>query len=160
MVRVVDSGDAGLMHLTLTGGDGTGNCASDGCGGGLYVMSSGVHVGLCVITGNVGSSTTGGALGGGFYAASSDVQIWESRIVSNTAGISATKYCGYDGGIFVYAGNAELWLNEIADNVGSVPYSGSGGVHLSNLSRARVLSNTIRGNRSNLAGYWSGAGGF
>ncbi|UCC63174.1 MAG: right-handed parallel beta-helix repeat-containing protein [Anaerolineae bacterium] len=160
VIKIVNTGDVGLMHLTLTGGDGTGNCAPHGCGGGLYATGTILHVGHCLVTGNVASTATGRAMGGGIYAHDSAVEIWETHVVSNTAGTAATDDYADGGGVYVQGGTAELRYNEISDNVGSVPYSGSGGVHLEGLTHARVLTNTIWGNRSNLSSYWSSAGGL
>jgi hypothetical protein len=50
VISITNAGDVILMHLTLTHGDGTGNCYSTvGCGGGIYVRDSILHVGHCMM---------------------------------------------------------------------------------------------------------------
>ena len=159
VVRVANAGEVGLYHLILTGGDGTGNCATAGCGGGLYVDTSTLYLHESTVIANVGSTVMTGALGGGIFAADSDVDIRHNRILSNTAGLVGLDY-GYGGGAFLWRSGVELVGNLVADNVGSVNYSGTGGVHLEEVSYAEVLSNTIRGNESNRATLWSDAGGL
>ena len=160
VVRVENAGDVGLHDLILTGGDGTGNCAPGGCGGGLYVDTSVIHVQNCTVIDNVGRPiSTSGALGGGIYAEDSAVDVASSRILSNTAG-PVGLYYGYGGGMFIRRGEATLVGNEVAENVGSVTYSGSGGIHLLDVVYAEVLSNTIRDNASNRADYWGNGGGL
>jgi len=160
VVKVANAGEVGLYHLILTGGDGTGNCPTAGCGGGLYVDTSTLHLHESTVIANVGSTvTTTGALGGGIFAVDSEVDIGHNRILSNTAGLDAPHY-GYGGGAFLWRSGVELVGNLVADNVGSVDYSGTGGIHLYEVLYAQVLSNTIRGNESNRADYWSNAGGL
>jgi len=165
VISITNAGDVFLQHLTLTHGDGQDNCPSwpGSCGGGIYAADTNLHVGQCIITNNVGGMT-GGANGGGIYADAGNrvVEIWESHIVSNTAAMSssvASEY-GYGGGVYIREGTASLWENEILDNVGSVNHGGSGGIHLSGVTRADVLTNTIRGNKANLSTYYGSGGGL
>jgi hypothetical protein len=165
VISITNAGDVMLMHLTLTHGDGTGNCYSTvGCGGGIYVQDSILHVGGCVITNNVGS-TVGGGWGGGLYALDSDVEMWGSLIVSNTASTDpSTTYTAYGGGVNVSlstgAHSASLRENQLLDNVGNVSAKGrGGGIYLSGLSNAEVVTNTIRGNRATTYNATSGWGG-
>jgi hypothetical protein len=69
VISITNAGDVVLEFLTLTHGDGTGNCGTRGCGGGIYATGASLHVGTCVITDNV-ASTSGGVRGegGGIYA--------------------------------------------------------------------------------------------
>jgi hypothetical protein len=160
VVEVANAGEVGLYHLILTGGDGTGNCATAGCGGGLYVDASTLHLYHSTVIANVGSTvTTTGALGGGIFAVDSEVDIRHNRILSNTAGLVGLNY-GYGGGAFLWRSGVQMVDNLVADNIGSVDYSGTGGVHLYDVTYAEVLSNTIRGNESNRASFWSNAGGL
>jgi len=165
VISITNAGDVMLQHLTLTHGDGLGNCPAwpGSCGGGIYATGANLHVGQCIITNNVGGMT-GGANGGGIYADAGNrvVEIWESRIVSNTAAMSSSvsSEYGYGGGIYIREGIALLWENEVLDNVGGVNHGGSGGIHLSGVTHADVLTNTIRGNRANLSIYYGGGGGL
>lgn len=97
-ISITNAGGVFLQHLTLTHGDGTGNCPAwpGSCGGGIYATGSNLHVGQCIIT----------------------------------------------------------------NNVGGVNHGGSGGVHLSGVTHADVLTNTIRGNKANLSTYYGGGGGL
>jgi len=158
VISITNADDVFLQHLTLTHGDGLGNCPAwpGSCGGGIYTTGTNLHVGQCVITDNVGGMT-GGANGGGIYADAGNhvVEIWESRIVSNTAAMSssvASEY-GHGGGVYIQEGVALLWENEVLDNVGSANHGGSGGIHLSGVTCADVLTNIIRGNKANLSPY-------
>ena len=164
VVSITNAGEVLLEHLTLTHGDGSGNCGSNyGCGGGVYATGTDLRMGDCVITNSKGSAS-GGARGGGFYAYAHGhtVEMWGSHVVSNTAApaSSASTEYGYGGGIYIEGGTVSLWENEILDNVGSVNHGGSGGIHLSDVASADVLTNTIRGNKANVSIYWSGGGGL
>jgi len=54
-----------------------------------------------------------------------------------------------------------LRQNEIADNVGGVNHGGSGGIHLSGVTHAEILTNTIVNNQGNANTTWySGGGGL
>ena len=154
------AGEVWLDHLVLTGGDGTGNCIPTGCGGGLYVDTAILHLFNSTVISNAGSTVpTTGALGGGVFATDSEVDIRQNRILSNTATLVGLHY-GYGGGVFLQRSGAELVDNVVDGNVGAVDYSGSGGVHLADVTYAQVLSNTIRDNVSNLADYWGDGGGL
>ncbi len=162
VVSITDAGDVMLLNLTLTHGDGTGNCFSTlGCGGGIYVQDTILHVGHCVITNNVGSMVSGGQ-GGGLYARDSGVEIWGSVIVSNTASTDLSTTSGaHGGGIYVSgAHGASLRENQFLDNVGHVSAQGrGGGIYLNGLTGVEVLTNTIRGNKATLGNATGGWGG-
>jgi hypothetical protein len=166
VISITSADDVLLRQLTLTHGDGTGNCSSvgAGCGGGIYVRDTTLHVGRCVITDNVGSRV-GGGLGGGMYACDSNVDMWSSLIVSNTASADPSATLGgYGGGIYLKspsgAHSASLQDSQFLDNVGHVSDQGrGGGIYLTGLAGAEVLTNTIRGNRSTLDNATSGWGG-
>lgn len=165
VISITNADDVMLQHLTLTHGDGSGNCGSNGCGGGIYVEDTTIHIGLCVITDNVGS-TTGSGAGGGIYVDNYDtgshVDVWGSRIVSNTANTeSPSSNFGQGGGIYIQFGTASLWENQVLDNVGHVSYAGSGGgIDLDTVSGAEVLTNTIRGNKASIPTMSSWGGGL
>jgi hypothetical protein len=84
VISITNAGDVLLMHLILTHGDGSGNCGSEGCGGGIYATGTSLHVGHCVITDNVGSSTGYCGRGGGIYVHNwfhpAPAEIWDSRL--------------------------------------------------------------------------------
>ena len=161
VVRISNAGEVTLHLLTLTHGDGIGNCGAIGCGGGIYATGTNLLVEECSIIENRGTSA-GGGNGGGIYVYGNNVNVLGSRIVSNTASISATisSQYGNGGGIFVDNGTASLIDNDILGNVGSVYFSGSGGIHLANVPSSQVLSNTIEGNKACLANYWCSGGGI
>lgn len=131
VISITNAGDVQLMHLTVTHGDGTGNCSSIGCGGGIYAKDTILHVGHCVITNNVGSQAGQGA-GGGIYidneSSNASADIWESVIVSNTASTADT---GWGGGVWLRAGTssapAVLTSSIIEDNTASAASYGEGG---------------------------------
>lgn len=149
-----------LSGLTLIHGDGTGNCGNVGCGGGIYVRNAVLSVENCVIRENAGSHSGMGA-GGGVYAINSLLDVQRSQIVSNTAVTDAANVGAWGGGVYVYLGAALLGENEISDNVGHVAYSGlGGGIFLTWVTHAEVLSNTISGNKGSLGDWRSDAGGI
>jgi hypothetical protein len=159
VISITNAGDVLLQHLIIAHGDGSGNCGGFGCGGGVYIENTSVHVGGCEIIDNVGS-TTGGGLGGGICAYGSAVEMQSSRVVSNAASTDpVASGIGCGGGIYVNTGSVSLVENEILDNVGRTAWSGSGGgVYLYAVTSADVLTNVIRGNKAGLAA-WAGYGG-
>jgi hypothetical protein len=165
VISITNAGDVMLQHLTLTHGDGAGNCYNTlGCGGGIFVKDTTLHVGNCAITNNIGSSV-GGGWGGGLYVHDSNAEIWGSVIVSNTASANhSTTSTAYGGGVYAdsYGGSNGISLrnNQFLDNVGSVSAQGrGGGVYLNNLTGVEVLTNTFRGNRATIYNATSGWGG-
>ena len=151
VISITDAGDVSLLHLTLTHGDGSGNCNNWGCGGGIYATGTSLHVGHCIVADNVASKNNGMGLGGGIYAyaPNRNVEIWASRVISNTGNTSPSSvYYSYGGGIFLRYGTAMLRENEVLANVGSSAGTGGmgGGIYLYNVTQADVLTNTIRGN--------------
>jgi hypothetical protein len=163
VVEIDHAGDVSLMHLNIIGGNGTGNCGADGCGGGIYVETSILHVGHCLLANNMANEATGYGRGGGLYAVGSAVEIWESHIVNNTAQANpATSSGGYGGGLYIGEGTATLRQNLILDNLAHALWSGyGGGVYLQSLDHADVLTNVIEANRGNPPGsnYGSYGGG-
>jgi len=164
VISVANAGEVLLQFLTLTRGDGTGNWASTwGCGGGIYALNTGLHIGGCVITNNVGSRV-GGGWGGGLCARDSDVDVGGSLIVSNTASADpSTTLTAYGGGVYVGSGGAHSALlrdNQFLDNVGHVSAQGrGGGLYLNGLTSVEVLTNAFRGNRATTYNDTSGWGG-
>jgi hypothetical protein len=140
VISITNAGDVLLHFLTLTHGDGAGNCSIGisigGCGGGIHAKDTAVHIGHCVITDNVGSST-GYGRGGGIYIDNRNsykpADIWEGQIVSNTATISDTAV-GWGGGLWLQAG--------------------------SHITPATVMSTTFEDNTANTAGEGQGGGVF
>jgi hypothetical protein len=161
VVEIVDAGDVGLTHLSIIGGNGTGNCAPNGCGGGIYVENSVLHVGNCFFSDNLANNASGQGWGGGLYALESDVEIWESHVVSNTAQANPdASGGGYGGGIYIDNGTVSLRHNLIMDNTAHAWQSGyGGGIYLSHLNHADVLTNVVEGNRGNPAGSFTGSYG-
>jgi hypothetical protein len=166
VISITNAGEVALMHLTLTHGDGTGNCNPFGCGGGIYATGTNLQVGGCAITDNVGSSagdTMG--MGGGVYAFASGrhVHIWNSQILSNTANANPSSiYVSYGGGILVRYGTTSLEENQILDNVASIAGSGGwgGGIFLYAVEQGDVMSNTIHGNKGATNNYGGSGGGL
>jgi hypothetical protein len=164
VISITQAGDVMLLHLTLTRGNGMGNYFGTlGCGGGIYVQDTVLHVGQCVITNNVGSQV-GAGRGGGLCSRDSNVDVWESLIVSNTASADPSNTTvAYGGGIYADSPNmhrASLRNNQFLDNVGHVKNQGrGGGIYLNGLAGAEVLTNTLRGNKATLGNATSGWGG-
>jgi hypothetical protein len=164
VISITNADDVLLMHLTLTRGDGTGSCGSNGCGGGIYSKDTSLHVGHCVIANNVGNTAGGGkGDGGGIYAYAipGSVDVWDSQIVSNTANADpSSAYYSYGGGIFIQSGMVSLVQNQVLDNVGSSAGTGGwgGGIFVYGVTHADVLTNVIRGNKAAI-GNRSGDGG-
>jgi hypothetical protein len=132
VISVTNAGTVWLEYLTIMHGDGTGNCGSNGCGGGVYSKDTDLRVAYCQITDNVGSST-GIGQGGGLYVYNSvghsaSAQFVENRIANNTA---STAGNGSGGGLFLHAANAaapaEVSSNLFESNAGSTAGNGYGG---------------------------------
>jgi hypothetical protein len=163
VISITDAADVGLTHLTLTHGDGTDNCGSGlGRGGGVYAEGTNVHIGHCIITGNVANTAGINGRGGGIYVDANGrmVDIWNSQIVSNTANTDpSSSYVSWGGGIYIQYGTVSLVENQFLDNVGSdAGASGKGGgILLYGVTQADVLTNTVRGNRAGVG--TSGGGG-
>jgi len=162
VISVTNAGDTLFEHLTLTHGDGAGNCAGAGCGGGIYASGTNLHVSHCVITNNVGT-TSGSGYGGGIYIGNfGHADIFSSRIVSNAASTSSTG-SGDGGGICVVGGSVSLVENQIVDNLAKMSSSGSmpfgGGLYMASLTQGDVLTNVIRGNRGSPSSSLSSWGG-
>ena len=164
VISMSNASQVALQYLTITHGDGTGNCGSRGCGGGIYSYQTDLHVGHCTVEDNIGNS--GGSAtenyGGGIYSADGDVEIWKSRIVSNTANTYAlSPVNGRGGGVYITLGTAVLRENHILDNLGNAVngVGFGGGIYLDDLSRVELLTNTIRENRANEFGSTTGSYG-
>ncbi len=158
-------GGVALEFLTLTHGDGAGNCSSGGCGGGVYSTDTELYVSHCHVTDNVGSST-GIGKGGGLYVYNSighpaSAHIHNNQIVSNTA---STADKGRGGGLFLHVHNAaapaEVVGNRFENNVGSTAGDGYGGgvfLHYYATFHCNHFQHNIGGKGSGLAG---GGGGL
>jgi len=162
VISITNAGDVLLERLTLTHGDGSENGgAGYGNGGDIYATWTNLHVGGCVITDNVANrSGNGCGRGGGIYVSvfGQIVDVWGSRVVSNTANTDSSSGCySMGGGIYVQGGTVSLVENQILDNVGSSAGMG-GGLYLFSLAHANVLTNVIRGNYA-ATGFRSGDGG-
>jgi len=162
VISITSADEVGLVHLTLTHGNGSGNCGSYGCGGGLYAVDTDLHVGHSVISDNVANPAGGGSGGGIYVEGNRQVDIWESHVVSNTANAdAASSERGWGGGIYVNGGTVSLVQNQVLNNVAHVWRAGfGGGVYLNGVTHAEVVTNTIQGNKAN--GYnspWGSYGG-
>ncbi len=146
------AGDVTLEFLTITNGDGSGDYLNQGCGGGIYAESVNLHVGNCVISNNIGSSSAADVMGwgGGIYIFSDILELWDSQIVSNTANTNTSaKYAAYGGGIATHCDNVTMTNNYIARNIGSSAEgvgAEGGGVYLYGPLNGLVISNTIENN--------------
>ncbi len=114
-------------------------------GGGIYVPRANLIIENCIIANNYAKS------GGGVYFYQSNfVQIKNSRIYSNTAGVSI------GGGLYTYqSGKVSLTGNEIYSN--SAPIAG--GMYISLINHASLTNNRIYGNTSS-GSAWSNGGGL
>ncbi|MGD1994176.1 MAG: right-handed parallel beta-helix repeat-containing protein [Anaerolineae bacterium] len=150
VISATNVSDLWLHHLTLTRGNGTGNC-TNGCGGGVYVRDTQLRVGYCVISDNVANASgSGWGQGGGIYAHNGDfVHIWHTRIISNSAARPATTVSEGDG-IYVGHGEVRIETSEILRNTGASA-QGSG-LSMHDLDRLELVSNTIRSNYTTRAG--------
>ncbi|MBE9507877.1 MAG: hypothetical protein IMY86_07480 [Chloroflexi bacterium] len=164
VVTVTNTAGVVLLHLTLTGGDGTGNCGTVGCGGGIYLKNAELHVLHSVITGNVGSDS-GRGWGGGIYADNSGggptVTIFGSRIENNMGSTNSSTE-GSGGGVYAFYGEITLAENQIVSNSACNSTSSmcfGAGVYLGEVSHADVLTNTIRSNEANRGGTATSWGG-
>jgi hypothetical protein len=150
VVSMTNAGSVVLHILTLTRGDGTGNCGTDGCGGAVYAKDTNLHLGVSVITNNVGTITNTG-FGGAIYSTgcSHYTEIWGNHIVSNTANATpSSDGFGYGGGIYIHCGPAYVSGNHIEGNLGHVSYHGQGGgLYLTSLTGGDVMTNVISGNK-------------
>jgi hypothetical protein len=162
VISITNASTVFLQHLKVTHGVGTGNCGSYGCGGGIFASGTDLQLHDCFVVDNH-ATTYGAGAGAGVYAGAlgHSVDIWDSRIADNVSSPDAytsTEY-GYGGGIMVYEGHVRIWDSQVDNNVGSVLFGGSGGIHLGYVDSASVTSNTIFSNRSCLGNYYGGGGG-
>ena len=164
VISITNAGAVALQFLTLTHGDGTGNCGGNGCGGGIYAFNTFLHVGDCVITNNIASKSGSMGLGGGIYAKGDhNVYVWNNQIISNTANIdSLSTIYSYGGGIFIHSAPVLLKENLILNNVGSRAGTGGmgGGIFLYHVAQADVLTNTIQGNKASISSGTGTGGGL
>ena len=106
VVSVTNAGDVTLKHLIITHGDGSGNCGSYGCGGGIYIEDTTVRIESCSIHNNLGSSDGTQGAGGGAYVAN-----WSSSLfadIKNTtffSNVASTASTGWGGGMYLNAGS-------------------------------------------------------
>jgi len=132
VISVTNAGAVTLQFLTLTHGDGNGNCGGlYGCGGGVYATNTSLHVGNCVIMDNLGN-TAGAGFGGGIFVDNwfnpAPVEIWESQFENNAAG---TTGIGLGGGLHLIGGDISTPViingNTFAGNAASTISEGQGG---------------------------------
>lgn len=163
-ISITNAGEVLLLHLTVTRGDGQGNCPDvwSGCGGGIYAVETGLHVGQCVISNNVGSSTEP-AYGGGMYVSNrlhgAPVHIWGSQFLSNTASLADV---GWGGGAFLETGGPSapslVEGNLFQGNTGSsVGWGQGGGLYLQHY--ATVSGNLFQNNHASRGAGQVGQGG-
>lgn len=160
-ISVANASNVVLDFLTLTHGDGTGNCSGSGCGGGIYVANTDLHVGHCIVTDNVGSRANQG-WGGGIYSFYSNIGVHGTQIVSNVANADLSSSTnGSGGGLYALGGTASLVENQIISNVGHVSLTGHGhcgGILLTDMTHVEVLGSVIANNRA-ASGSIPGIGG-
>jgi hypothetical protein len=145
-----------LKYLSLTHGDGSGNCTFAGCGGGIYAYETDLLVSYCVITDNI-ASVSGSGWGGGLYADRSPIEVLHTRVTSNSA-TTGPSASGIGGGIYINnpLGSTIIEACDILTNTASQNGVGSGGgLMLSGVSPAHVHENTIQGN---VASFDNGSG--
>ncbi len=153
-------------------------------GGGLYILTATVTISGSVIFSSTASITgtvpgseppLGGGFGGGLYARGGFLELMNSEIVSNTAGVN---FPSYGGGLYLDHGDAILSLNKVMSNTAcywedgyggglyldgsEVPEPSSAPADLNSLDApglfsASLLGNTIQGNEgSPIADGWGG----
>jgi hypothetical protein len=111
------------------------------------------------ITANVGSLSKQGN-GGGIFADSSDLSVFNSLIRDNIAHTGpAGIYYEEGGGIYAIYSHVVLDGNRIEHNTASTTFGGEGGgLFLYDPSEASIINNEILGNNASSA-HWSGDGG-
>jgi hypothetical protein len=160
VISIAGASHVALEFLTLTRGDGTDSCDGFGCGGGIYVEDTDLHVSGCTIIDNVGTRENQG-LGGGIYSYYSNLIVESTQIVSNVANADpASSSPSIGGGIYALAGTATLAENQIVDNVAHVSFTGrGGGIGLVSVMDVQMMGNVIRDNwavRGTISGYGGG----
>jgi hypothetical protein len=166
VISTTGAGTLVLEFLTLTEGNGTGNCGSQGCGGGIHATDTFLHVSHCIIVNNV-ASTSGDGLGGGIYINNwfgAPVEIWESQIVGNTASVSSI---GWGGGLYLQGGDTSaptiIGGNTFICNTASASDEGQGGgifLYASPETHSEISHNIFSGNIGSGASGWGGGGGL
>ena len=156
VISMSNASQVTLQYLTITRGDGTGNCASAGCGGGIRSINTNLQVVDCSIEDNVGS-TSGWGYGGGLYVNGGALTLVSDRMVNN---IASTAYRGSGGAAYlVNLSHADLMANTIQNNKASTSANrgDGGGIYLSLSSSVVIAGNRIENNWTNPN--WSGYGG-
>ena len=166
VVSIITATEVTLQHLTIIQGDGTGNTCdggSGGCGGGVYVYSTTLHLEHCVIANNVGSDA-GTGKGGGVYVfdpvgTQPTADIHDCIFEGNTA---STDGPGSGGGMWLHTANASapasIINNEFMLNTGSTVTRGLGGGAFQHYY-ATYQDNTFEGNAGSRAADQDGAAG-
>lgn len=166
VVSATNAGNLFLQFLTLTQGNGTDNCGSYGCGGGIYATNTALHVGQCIIASSI-ASTTGDGVGGGIYVDNwngDPAEIQESIIVANTASIPGI---GWGGGLYLRGGSTSIPTivssNTFVGNRASLDGEGQGGgayLFASPKTRSEFSHNTFSGNFGSGGSGWGDGGGL
>jgi hypothetical protein len=175
------NGDLTIINTTFDTNSATGsggNPGDGGCGGAVYMDGTHELTSLCGVT---IANSTAGAIGGGFFRVSNDHtgsfamdrstvdhnQIdataqgnagglyLEGLAIDITASTISYNSGGYNGGIWLDAGSANLTNVTIANNTAIA--SNGGGVWLANSPTGTMLNCTIANNRATAAGQVAGA---
>ena len=130
VLLITDTGHVTVSHLTLTGGDATGQSPPDGfyygAGGGAYVAPGATATFVrSLITDNV-ASTQGDGLGGGVAVYSGTLHLEESTLAHNVA-LSGTFMSGYGGGWGAISATVQVEECVLAENTASSGPMGTGG---------------------------------
>ncbi len=132
---------AGAVHcsaVTFTDCVFSGNAASSGTGGGVYVSSASAAFVRCTVSGNAASAGSGG--GGGVYAYNSALMLDTCAFLGNSA--------SYGGGLALYSGSGSTLTNCLL--VGNSAGNG-GGVYLGSASPS-IINCTLAANTASARG--------
>lgn len=150
-------GDVFLRWLTVQNGNGSGNCGIGGCGGGVYVLSSGFRLGHSVVRQNTGgtapdvSGQGGGIYINNFYQPEHFTHIFDTQILTNTCSDLANPGAQVGGGLFIYEGEILLNDNLFQGNL-CIGKGDAGGAYLSDFASANVHDNHFMNNQAERAG--------
>jgi hypothetical protein len=170
VISIINAGPATVESLHITGGNAHGlttDCPStggqpDGCGGGIFVLSSAANILGNTISNNVAAVSSSGrsAAGGGICLAfATDAVVAGNVVISNVASLGER---GMGGGIltelchnFTVAGNHVL-DNRATTHESLAGWGGGIAVHGSGAT-GTIEGNVIEGNRTNGQGSGYGA---
>ncbi|MBN1260678.1 MAG: DUF11 domain-containing protein [Anaerolineae bacterium] len=132
VLLITDTARVTITHLTLTGGDATGQATPDGlfdgAGGGAYVGSNATATFSNTLITNNAATTLGNGLGGGIAVLTGTIRLQESILLHNIA-LSSTMMSGigYGGGWGAISATVRMTDSTLARNIASLGPIGEGG---------------------------------